>query len=190
MLGSKDFKRGFTIFFAVLVASLSLTVGLVIYDILIRSLSLSDLAKQSQYAIYAADSGAECALYWDIKYSSVSSSDADSSAFATSTKMVPSDTGAAAAANTVVCNGQDIVAGAAPKSTAWAIAYPASGVYLNRAATTTFWFSMGTALTSACAQVEVGKAGNPSRTTIISHGYNNCIVNNPIKLERTLQISF
>jgi hypothetical protein len=34
------YNRGFTIFFAVLVASLALAVGLVIYDLLNRSLAL------------------------------------------------------------------------------------------------------------------------------------------------------
>jgi hypothetical protein len=57
--------RGFTIFFAVLVGSLALSIGLSIYELLIRELELSQVATQSQFAIYAADAGAECALYWD-----------------------------------------------------------------------------------------------------------------------------
>lgn len=57
--------RGFTIFFAVLVGSLALAIGLSIYELLVRELELSQVATQSQFAIYAADTGAECALYWD-----------------------------------------------------------------------------------------------------------------------------
>jgi|GEM_PF-394079 len=60
-------KRGFTIFFAVLVGSLALAIGLSIYELLIRELELAQVATQSQFAIYAADAGAECALYWDNK---------------------------------------------------------------------------------------------------------------------------
>lgn len=61
-------QAGFTIFFATLVASLALAIGLAIYDITVRQLSLSTTVTQSQYAIFAADSGIECALYWDSKY--------------------------------------------------------------------------------------------------------------------------
>ncbi|HVY72678.1 MAG TPA: hypothetical protein VG984_01315 [Candidatus Paceibacterota bacterium] len=60
--------KGFTIFFATLVASLALAIGLAIYDITVRQLSLSTTVVQSHYAIFAADSGVECALYWDAKY--------------------------------------------------------------------------------------------------------------------------
>jgi len=60
-------KRGFTIFFAVLVGSLALAISLSIYELLIRELELAQVATQSQFAIYAADAGAECALYWDNK---------------------------------------------------------------------------------------------------------------------------
>lgn len=57
-------KRGFTILFAVLIGSILLAVGLAIFDITVRELRLSSIARESQIAIYAADSGAECALYW------------------------------------------------------------------------------------------------------------------------------
>jgi hypothetical protein len=60
-------NRGFTAFVAVLVASLALAIGLSIYDLLSRELLLSQTARESQYAIFAADTGAECALYWDSK---------------------------------------------------------------------------------------------------------------------------
>ncbi len=175
--------KGFTIFFAVLVASLALSVGLVIYDLLLRQLALSQVATQSQYAIYAADTGAECALYWDLKYTDAVPGDSDASVFATSSRMVPNDTGDSASAGTVLCNGQDIVAGAAPISTAWIV-----DPITTTAATTTFWISMGSAVVSACAKVEVAKNGNPSQTTIISHGYNTC--GTSLRLERSLQINY
>jgi hypothetical protein len=77
----KKNKRGFTIFFAMLVSTLALSVGLAIFDLTIRELDLSATATQSQFAIYAADTGADCALYWDFKYT-----DEDGSAFGTSTE--------------------------------------------------------------------------------------------------------
>lgn len=80
-------KTGFTIFFATLVASLALAIGLAIYDVVVRQLNLSTTVSQSQYAIFAADSGAECALYWDSKYNGSGSAFSGSSA-ATSQKKV------------------------------------------------------------------------------------------------------
>ena len=56
-----------------LVGGLALAVGIAIYDLTVRELDLSGTATQSQYAIYAADTGAECALYWDVKNPSGSS---------------------------------------------------------------------------------------------------------------------
>ena len=56
------YKRGYTVFFAALVASLALAVGLAVYDLTVREVDLSLTATQSQYAVYAADGGAECAL--------------------------------------------------------------------------------------------------------------------------------
>ncbi len=181
-------RRGFTIFFAVLVASLALSVGLVIYDLLIRSLTLSQVATQSQYAIYAADTGAECALYWDFKYIDASSNNngGSGSAFSTSTLDVWPVSG-------VVCNTQDIAAQGTPPVpfalpptgwTAWSkIADPSL-------ATTTFTIALGSSAIGPCVRVEVGKSGNPSQTTIVSHGYNTCAANSPLRLERTLQVNY
>src|SRR3989344_2749924 len=67
-------ERGFTILFAMLISSLALAIGVAIYDITVRELDLSSTATQSQYAIYAADTGAECALYWDSKNTFATSS--------------------------------------------------------------------------------------------------------------------
>ena len=50
-----------------LAGGLALSIGIAIYDLTIRELDLSATATQSQYAIYAADTGVECALYWDIQ---------------------------------------------------------------------------------------------------------------------------
>ncbi len=181
-------KRGFTIFFAVLVASLAMSVGLAIYDLLIRELALSQVAAQSQYAIYAADTGAECALYWDSKFSSVT--DTDMSAFATSSETAAGDL---ASAGEALCNGQDITAGSiisnfsnlpSNGNTGWAI------VSDTNQAVTTFQISIGAALTSPCAQVVVTKVGNPSATTVVSHGYNTCSGGGVVRIERALQVSY
>lgn len=60
-------SRGFTILVAALTASLVLALGISVFTIAQKQLILSSLGRNSQYAFYAADTAAECALYWDIR---------------------------------------------------------------------------------------------------------------------------
>jgi hypothetical protein len=185
-------KNGFTIFFAVLVTSLALAIGLAIYDLTVRELDLSATVNQSQYAIYAADTGAECALYWDTHCTA--SGCAVGSGFATSSNT---NGGTFPPASGLSCDGQDIAAAGMPPSpfgsppsgwTSWVVQSNASS------ATTTFWLFLGTPggnlATSSCAMVTVAKSGSPTQTTVTAHGYNTCIVGGPTQLERALQVSY
>jgi len=61
-------KRGFTILLAALVASLVLALGISVFSIAQKQLILSSTGRNSQYAFYAADTAAECALYWDARF--------------------------------------------------------------------------------------------------------------------------
>jgi hypothetical protein len=176
-------SRGFAIFFAMLVASLCLAVGLAIYDLTVRELDLSATVSQSQYAIYAADTGAECALYWDLKCSLGGCR--ENSAFATSTAFQGINSG-------VLCNVQDIAQYGTPPTpfdapptgwSAWTRTVTAT------AATTSFYLSFRPQQ-PYCAWVEVAKSGSPTQTTIISHGYNTCDAGSMLRLERVLQVSY
>ena len=60
-------KAGFTLFVAMIVSSLLLAVGFSIGNIILKQLLLAGSGKDSQVAFYAADSGAECAQFWDTK---------------------------------------------------------------------------------------------------------------------------
>lgn len=60
------FKGGFALLFSVLVASLLLTIGLSIFNIALKELSISTATRQSIHAFYAADSGREYARYRDL----------------------------------------------------------------------------------------------------------------------------
>jgi hypothetical protein len=73
-------NRGFALLFAALIAAIVLSLGVSIVAIAIKQVQLSSISRESQYAFYAADSSAECALYWDIRYNY----------FATSTPALPS----------------------------------------------------------------------------------------------------
>lgn len=58
-------KRGFTLLISVLVASVLLALGFAIFNIVSKEIILSSAGRESQFAFYAADTGIECALYWD-----------------------------------------------------------------------------------------------------------------------------
>lgn len=59
-------SRGFTLLLAALVASIVLALGAAIYSIAFKQVSLSSIGRDSQFAFYAADTIAECVLYWDV----------------------------------------------------------------------------------------------------------------------------
>lgn len=58
-------EKGFTILFAVLVSILVLAVGASIVNLSLKQILLSGSARESQFAFYAANTGVECALYWN-----------------------------------------------------------------------------------------------------------------------------
>jgi hypothetical protein len=64
---SRNLNRGFALLFAVLITSIMLAVGLAIFNITVKEIILSGEARESSAAFYAADSGVECALYWDVE---------------------------------------------------------------------------------------------------------------------------
>jgi len=84
-------KKGFTLLFASLIASLLLAISTGIFNIVFKELILASSARESQFAFYSSDSGIECALFWDLK----------GKVFATSSLSAPTPAG-------TKCNNQDI----------------------------------------------------------------------------------
>ena len=72
-------QKGFTLFIALIIVATLLLVSMGIASISVKENFLTSASRESQYAFYAADTGAECAIYWDVKNST------GLSAFATST---------------------------------------------------------------------------------------------------------
>lgn len=72
-------NQGFTLFVAVIITGTLLLIAMGIAGLAVRQALISASGRESQYAFYAADTGIECALYWDVK------NPAGFSAFSTST---------------------------------------------------------------------------------------------------------
>lgn len=58
-------NKGFTLLYAVVVTSILLASALSIISIALRELALTTSSRESQYAFYIANTGMECAQYWD-----------------------------------------------------------------------------------------------------------------------------
>lgn len=66
-LHTKQQANGFAMLFTVLVMTLILSIALGISNITYKQTILSSLARDSEIALYQADAGVECALYFDLK---------------------------------------------------------------------------------------------------------------------------
>lgn len=174
---SANHTRGFTILFAVLIGSLLFSLGLAIAHLSIKEIVLSAAGKQSETAFFAADTGIECALYWDLR---VHNTFPDFN-------TAPRDPDGA-----INCNGGSVTLNfttplppeAYPKE-------PLPGGNAN-AATTTFRLVYST----GCADITVGKTrsqgpGTPGRTVIESRGRSDCGTEfNPARVERALRVRY
>ena len=167
---SKFKNRGFTLLFAVLIASVLLSVALAIFSQMYKSLLLSSASKESLAAFYAADSGIECVLYWDLKHDGF-----DESVFPTLGNLDGEN-------GNITCNGYNLPNG-------WNVVDSPISV------TTTFdlYFSGGFLPTEGCTKVIVIKTVNfidgTVNTDIQSRGYNICD-SSPRKLERAVRVTY
>lgn len=153
--------RGFTLMFAVLIGALLLAIGIALANIALRELSLSGMTRESGIAFYAADSGADCALYYDIQKNLFATPDNPA-------KKPPTPTN---------CNSQDISRTATPTN------FSVSG---TDPVITSFRVDYG----SACAYIKVTKRSNGA-SEVFSDGINDCQnANNMMRVERSLVVKY
>ena len=168
--------RGFTLLAAIITTSMLLIVSFVVANVALKQLVLSRSSQESQYSFYNADSGTECAIFWDLKNAG------GVSAFATST------------ANTITCNGQSIsvaspVVPTLPASTPTLIG---GGGNANPTSIFKIDFPKG------CTIVKVTKSYPPQApyngqvllTQINSYGYNTCDTSASRRFERGVNITY
>ncbi len=142
---------------AVLISSILIALGSAIFDIVSKEIVLSSSGRESQFAFYAADTGIECALYWDKE-----------GAFASTSSLTA-----------VSCGGGN------PATLTTTPDSPGNPVF-----TATFSFSFDGVATNPCTDVKVTRSYSPTKTTIYSYGHNTCVIANPLRLERAIQISY
>ncbi|MCD5384461.1 MAG: hypothetical protein LRZ97_00925 [Candidatus Pacebacteria bacterium] len=164
-----NLQKGFTLLLASLIASLLLAVGLSMFTIAQKEIILSGLGRESQYAFYAADTGAECALYWAFK-----------DAFDPQVVF-----------RGAKCNGQTIGEYRPPTSVTPEDLLLGGNPFIGGESVTDFWFEqILPGSRRRCIKVQVTKYQSGStRTKIDSRGYNvGCDSDgNPILTPRTLE---
>jgi len=86
----KKQKKGFALIIAIVITSSVLIIGGGVMTVAVKENIFSSIGKESIKALYAADSGAECILYWDKK------------------RETPRDGTGSPPTNPVICDGNDI----------------------------------------------------------------------------------
>jgi hypothetical protein len=193
-------RRGFALLMTVIVMSTVLLITYALTNISLKELQLTASGRDSQLAFYAADTGMECALFWDTKNPNLNDPDDpfSKSAFAEN-------------ASTINCGEVNISSDPASPSSGWSVPTvppPNSRMIIGGSAlpaTSTFFFITDPDpndpdnLDRPCAIVRVGKrkgivaAGEDPLTTytsIESRGYNTCNTSNGRRIERALKANY
>ena len=181
---NRNAKRGVVLLYAVLISSIVLAVGLGLFNIASREVALSALGRDSQLAFFFADTGVECASYWDRKWFTAGFT---TPVFATSDSETPSNP-----PNGVSCGAIDIASNGAQDGS--------GGVWFWNTTlaegTTRFLLKIPdrAGMQGPCARVEVHKlvdtTSNPGKTTITttitSRGENICNENDSRSVQRII----
>jgi len=175
MLQRNKKNNGFVLYLTVLLVGIFLVISLSIGRIVSKEIILSAQGRESQFAFYAADSGVECALFWDFRHPGFGDT-----IFATS-----SETGAGGVVNPVItCNGQDITA--RPPNPA-----PILG---SDNALTEFFLDLPvggcTIPDCPCVRIEVKKESSGIKTIVKAFGSNTCAAVTPLRVERAIRVQY
>jgi len=164
-------QKGFTIFVAIMVTGTLTLIAMGIIALVVRQSTIATSARASQAAFYAADTGAECAIYWDAV------GQAGVSAFATTSSI------------TIQCNHDSA---ANPNNSAQR---NLSNQFIIGHNTSNPGYAVSTFgpihfyPNQYCAQVTVYKYDN-NTTQIESKGYNTCDTTDPRRVERAVKVNY
>ncbi len=156
--------KAFALLYTALISSLLLSLAMSISVIVMKDIRLSSISRESQKAFYAADSAAECALYWSFRKDK----------FATSTAVTSG----------VICDDQDI---AGPTHELPGL--DSDGVQgVGGTNLTKYRYEIDG---KYCAVVFVYKNNTAPKTVIEARGYNTrCDSQSRIKLERAVRLQY
>lgn len=179
-------EKGFTLLYAVLVSILVIAVGASIISIALKQTILSNSSRDSQIAFYAANTGIECALYWDIQGVE---GDRKGHVF----PLYSADEDLATNTDDITCAGGNIVTG-----DGFASGQDFTDQWLQLNDSTTFYLALSNNVSPDinsrlyCVRVDVEKfqVDTNIETRITSRGYNTCDIDHPRAVERGLVMRY
>ncbi len=158
-------EQGIVLVLAVIFSGLFLVIGLAIGNIYIKNYTLSVSARESSIALAGADTGVECALYYDLK-------------------VVPSPF-SNDGVTPIECNNQTIDTGTQTEPEASVIGGDGRGN--PRTVDSSFWLFFGAYPSAPCAKVTVEKHRDGS-AVIEGRGYNTCDTDDNRRVERAIRV--
>lgn len=171
-------NTGFTLVLSIFLSSIVLSITLSLMSILYKQLTLSTADRESQIAFLAADSGMECAYYWDFRADLNGST--TQSIFQTVTPLgIPLGT------LMPQCAGKNIATTTGPGGEP---AFSSAGT--TGAEDVTTFYMTGLNNTVSCAYVIVKKNKSTGTTSIESRGQNRCIAGDLRRVERAIQFRY
>ncbi len=170
-------EGGFTLILSIFLATIVLSITMSMMSILYKQLVLSTADRESQIAFYAADTGMECAYYWDFR-GDLSGSSTQSIFQRTTQLAVPLST---LAPN---CGGQNIFTNTGPTSEPAFATSTLGNIYQ------TIFYITGINGTQSCVYVIVKKDEVQNTTVVESHGQNRCVLGDSRRVERAIQFRY
>lgn len=165
-------SRGFTLLLAALVASIVLSLGASVFSIAQKQVTLSSIGRDSQYAFYAADTAAECALYYDIRFQAFGSTTPASTAIVCDKASDGSDL---TVNTTVTSNGTHA-------TSTFAMDFFSRNVVAGTVSST-----------MNCAEVTIAKNPTAPHTVIHADGYSTscaAVETSPRSLQRSVELRY
>jgi type II secretory pathway pseudopilin PulG len=185
-------KGGFALLFAILVSILIVSIGASIISISLRQIILSSTSRESQLAFYAANTGIECAFYWDLNTPENGRAVFPSSASGERALSNPEGSDISCAKVNVVRPAlskdysDDAKSFVSVKAREW--------TQSNNKTSFSFVIINNTqgSPVELCTfvTVEKSRSGSSNVATISSQGYNTCDLSNPRAVERGIQIKY
>jgi Tfp pilus assembly protein PilX len=176
MIKNKQTKEGFTLIISIFLASIVLTITLSMMQLLYKQLILSTADRESQIAFFAADTGMECAYYWDFR--------GDLSGSSTGSIFSSANSGTVSGL-APTCGGKNIYTQTGPGGE---VAFDTSAT--NAIDDITTFYMTNIASTTACNYVIVKKNKTTATTSIESHGQNRCTAGDLRRVERAIQFRY
>jgi Tfp pilus assembly protein PilX len=153
-------ERGIAVYVAVTITAALVLISFAILNLAIRQVGISGAGRDSQAAFYAADSGVECALFWDLRNTTVPGV----SAFSTST-----------AVQQISCNGQNLTP---------------TRAFTSGSGTSTFSFTFSPDPYCVTVDVGKHYVGLNPMTLVEARGYNSCAAGENRRLERAIKVTY